>query len=191
MKKKQDDSYKVVKIISGDCYISTHPKEMLVTILGSCIAACIRDPLLKVGGMNHFLLPEGDVNIDQDGAARYGVHAMEQLINGLLKLGAARDRLEVKVFGGSNVTDHSALIGDKNVKFIRDFLRADGFKIASEHLGGSVARRIHYYPDSGKAMVRIVTNTMNHANLIKEEESYKNTLKKSLVVDTGGDVELF
>lgn len=97
---------------------------MLATILGSCVLLCIRDPIAKVGGMNHFLLP-GDESADStvSDSARYGVFAMESLINGIMKAGGRKDRFEIKVFGGGNVINNSARIGSKNAKFIRDFLK--------------------------------------------------------------------
>src|SRR5262249_2692070 len=112
----------IIKIFSGDWYVSHNPHEMLATILGSCVSACIRDPLLGIGGMNHCLLPGDETAVTENGAAaRYGVFAMEQLINGILHLGGARERLEIKVFGGGNVINNSARIGSKNAAFIRQF----------------------------------------------------------------------
>ena len=114
----------VVKIFAGDWYVSRSYDEMIATILGSCVAACIRDPYIGVGGMNHFLLPSNDeMDNTHSDAARYGLFAMESLINGILKAGGRKDRLEIKVFGGGNVTNNSAKIGSKNAKFIREFLR--------------------------------------------------------------------
>lgn len=182
----------VVKLYSGDYYISTQPREMLVTILGSCISACIRDPHARVGGMNHFLLPGESGLLSTDlasagAATRYGVFAMEQLINGLLSRGALRDRLEIKLFGGGNVTDSSALIGEKNVAFVREFLRHEGLKIDSEHLGGTLPRRIHYYPDTGKVMMRALKRK-DDLRIIEEEKRYAKQISSKPVE---GDIELF
>lgn len=179
----------VVKVFSGDCYSTDHPGEMLVTVLGSCIAACIRDPIAKVGGMNHFLLP--DSNNVGDSPTRYGAYAMEKLINDLLKKGAAKSRLEVKVFGGGNVIKSSAMIGDKNVKFIRDYLKTEGLKIEQEDLGGTSPRRIHYYPDTGRVMMRKLNRKEDYEKVEQEEVGYKSAI--SIKADKGaeGNVELF
>lgn len=178
----------VIKIFSGDWYVSTKKNEILATILGSCVSACIRDPVAHVGGMNHFLLP-GDDGIDSktSDSARYGVFAMESLINGILKSGGQRHRLEVKVFGGGNVINNSARIGSKNAQFIREFLQKEGFRIASEDLEGEHPRRLHYYPDTGKVMMRLLRRKEDMI-VVEEEARYSKRIGTKL---KGGDVELF
>ena len=164
-----------VKLISGDCYVS-EKGEILDTILGSCIAACIRDPILRVGGMNHFLLPGSETMVTKlSDAARYGVFAMEQLINGLLKIGARKERLEVKVFGGGNVINNSARIGSKNAEFVRHFLEDEGLKIISEDLEGDVPRRVHYYTDTGKVLLKKLSRKED-MGVLEEEKRYSNKL---------------
>ena len=189
-KRLHDDKQNVdiVKIFSGDWYVSTQPGEMLATILGSCVSACIRDTVARVGGMNHFLLP-GDENTDgaMSDSARYGVFAMESLINGILKAGGRKDRFEVKVFGGGNVINNSARIGSKNAKFIRDFLKKEGFRITSEDLEGDHPRRLHYFPDSGKVMMRLLKRKEDMI-VVEEEAKYKKEINTQPL---GGDVELF
>lgn len=176
----------VVKLISGDCYISTGG-EMLTTILGSCISACIRDPYARIGGMNHFLLPgNGSANQCSEGA-RYGVFAMESLINGILKRGGHKQRLEVKIFGGGNVMQHAGRIGSMNAVFIRDFLQKEGLPIAMEDLGGDLPRRVHYYPDTGKVMLRRLKRREDMA-VIEAENLYRRSLT---VAPIGNEVELF
>ena len=177
----------VVKIISGDWYVSTQGDEMLATILGSCVSACIRDPVARVGGMNHFLLPGDDSDSEMSESARYGGFAMESLINGILKAGGQKHRLEVKVFGGGNVINNSARIGSKNARFIRDFLNKEGFRIASEDLEGDHPRRLHYYPDSGKVMMRLLRRKEDMV-VVEEEARYKKQIATHTI---GGDVELF
>ncbi len=178
----------VVKIFSGDAYVSTKPNEMLVTILGSCVAACIRDPIAGVGGMNHFLLPGNESTVTELSAAnRYGVFAMESLINGILKAGGRKERLEVKVFGGGNVINNSIRIGSKNASFIREFLKAEGIKIVSEDLEGDLPRRIHYYPDTGKVMMRKLKRKED-MQVLEEEKKYTQTLTAKPVE---GDIDLF
>ena len=185
---RQPNNPKLIRIYSGDCYASNEKGETLMTILGSCISACIHDPIKKIGGMNHFLLPttgDSSLSINDAAATRYGLFAMERLINELLKYGADKSRLEIKIFGGANVIENSALIGDKNIEFIRNFLERDGYKIHSEDVGGKIARRVHYFPDIGKAMVKIVEDRHSVAN---EEKAYVKTFA---VKEIEGDIELF
>ena len=177
----------VVKIFSGDWYVSTKGGEMLATILGSCVSACIRDPVARVGGMNHFLLPGEDGASEANDSARYGGFAMESLINGILKAGGQKHRLEVKVFGGGNVINNSARIGSKNAKFIRDFLRKEGFRITSEDLEGDHPRRLHYFPDTGKVMMRLLKRKEDMV-VVEEEARYTKQITTKPVE---GDIELF
>ena len=184
----------VVKLYSGDFYATEIAGEMIMTILGSCVAACIRDPYVQVGGMNHFLLP-GDVNMDlrqNDTATRYGAFAMEKLINEVLKLGGRRERLEVKLFGGGNVINNSALIGEKNVNFVREYVKMEGLNVVAEDLGGTSPRRLHYYPDSGKVMMRAL-HRKDDLRIVEEESAYeqKITKEQSSESDSGSSVELF
>lgn len=178
----------VIKIFAGDWFISNKQDEMLATILGSCVSACVRDPVLALGGMNHFLLPGDEKdNIATGDAARYGVFAMESLINGLLKAGAQKSRLEFKVFGGGNVINNSAKIGSKNAKFIRDFLRREGYRITAEDLEGEYPRSLHYYPTSGKVMMRKLKRKEDYV-VVEEEAKYQNAISKKPIE---GDIELF
>jgi chemotaxis protein CheD len=143
---------KYVRVIQGECHVSDDPDVVLTTILGSCVAACIRDPLAKVGGMNHFLLP-GDANrLSPSGEAeRYGVYLMELLVNGLLRRGANRQRLEAKLFGGASVVKRLSPIGRMNAEFAKRFLATEGIRIVSQSLGDERGRRIEYRPVSGHA----------------------------------------
>jgi len=140
-----------VHVVQGEFRVIDDPNVVLTTILGSCVAACLRDPESRVGGMNHFLLP-GDIQASTSGdAERYGVHLMELLINGLLKSGARRERLEAKLFGGARVVRGLSDIGAKNASFAKSFLRNEGIKLVAEDLGGVHGRRMEYYPVSGRA----------------------------------------
>ena len=178
----------VVKIFSGDWYVSTHPNEMLVTILGSCVSACIRDPKAGVGGMNHFLLPGNDMMVaPHSEAARYGLFAMESLLNEIFKAGGRKERLEIKVFGGGNVINNSARIGSKNAAFIRQFLKVEGYRIASEDLEGDFPRRIHYLPDTGKVMLRKLRRKEDMV-VVQEEAKFTRTITSKPVE---GDIDLF
>jgi len=144
---------KKIHVIQGEHYISGEDEVMLSTVLGSCVAACLHDPKAKVGGMNHFLLAESDNHADAD-AVRYGAYAMEVLINGLLKKGADRKRLQAKVFGGARMFDGLSDVGGGNARFIRKFLADEGIPLLSESLGGTAARRVEFWPSSGRARLR-------------------------------------
>lgn len=133
----------------GQQQVSNDPGVCLTTLLGSCISACLWDPEAGIGGMNHFLLPEAP-----DGGAgdrRYGVQAMELLINGLLLGGARRDRLRAKVFGGGRMLAGLADIGGRNAAFVRRFLRDEAIGVEAECLGGAWARRVQFWPVTGRA----------------------------------------
>lgn len=137
-------------IIQGEYRISNRPDSVLTTLLGSCVAACIWDPILQIGGMNHFLLPgEDDAQIRD--SERYGVHLMELLVNGLLREGAARSRLNAKLFGGGNMNSSLADIGARNAAFARGFLRHEGIALVGESLGGDRARKVQFWPTTGRA----------------------------------------
>ena len=137
-----DTSLWTVKLLPGEYYVTPHD-EAITTVLGSCVTACIRDAQAKVGGMNHFMLPEDSAARDQPSAAalerpetRYGCYAMEILINDLLKLGAARERLEIKLFGGARILTSMTDIGLRNIEFIRDYLHLEGLEVLAQDLGG-------------------------------------------------------
>ncbi len=174
----------VIKIFSGGCYVTNKKREVIVTILGSCISACMRDPLTGIGGMNHFLLPEGD---GTGQGMRFGSFAMEQLINELMKLGANKSRLQLKLFGGGNVLKNMTDIGAKNIKFVHEFLASEGLPIAAEDMGGPFPRRIHYYPDTGKVRMRKLQRKEDMA-VADEEKTYFTSISKKPVE---GDIELF
>ncbi len=178
----------VVKIFAGEWEISRKEDEMLATILGSCVSACVRDPAVGVGGMNHFLLP-GDESVEpkSSDAARYGVNAMESLINALLKAGAQKHRLEFKVFGGGNVINNSARIGSKNANFVKEFLKREGYKITSQDLEGEYPRSLHYYPVTGKVMMRALRRKQDY-QVVEEEDKYRKAISRKPIE---GDIELF
>jgi chemotaxis protein CheD len=127
---------------------------MISTILGSCVAVCLRDPVLRVGGMNHILLP--DMGAGRIGAANFGASDMERLVNALIKHGALRDRLEAKVFGGAAVVAGLSDIGRRNTAFVRAFLAAEGIATLSESVGGDRPRQVRFWPESGRAQHRFV-----------------------------------
>ena len=168
-------------------YLVVDDGTALVTVLGSCVAACVRDPLLQLGGMNHFMLPEGQVG---DGApARYGSYAMELLINELLKRGANRRRLEAKVFGGANVLKGftSNPVGTRNAQFVIDYLAAEQIPVVAEDLRGIHPRKVWFFPETGKVMVNRLPHA-HEAEVVAAETAVRARLSKTPV---SGGVELF
>lgn len=142
-----------VHVIQGEYAVSDDASIMLCTLLGSCVSACIRDPHARVGGLNHFLLPEGEGASDN---LSYGVNAMELLINDLLRRGARRDRLEAKLFGGARMIRSAHDIGAQNVHFAREFLAAEGIDLTGGSLGGVQARRIEFWPATGRVRQQLI-----------------------------------
>lgn len=138
-------------IMQGQLYITGAPGGVLTSILGSCVAACVRDPDLRLGGMNHFLLPGSDPR--DSGNIRYGARSMEELINALLRKGADRRRLEVWLFGGANVLGTQTGIGPANCAFATEFIQTEGFVLRGSDLGGTRGRRIHFTPYTGETKV--------------------------------------
>ena len=147
-----------VQVVQGEFGISDRPDTVLSTVLGSCVSACLWDAERGIGGMNHFLLAQAQ---GQAGAGdiRYGVHAMEVLINALLRAGAARDRLRAKLFGGAKIAANLRDIGASNAEFAHDFLRIEGIPCLAESLGGTQARRVTFHPVSGRARQLLIPNT--------------------------------
>lgn len=141
-----------VNIIQGEFKVVSDPDVVLTTILGSCVAACMRDPVAGVGGMNHFLLPGSASAMAGGGdATRYGVHLMELLINDLLKRGARRDRLEAKIFGGAKTIATFSNVGEQNAQFAMQFLRDEAIPVVGSSTGGEYGRKLEYWPVSGRA----------------------------------------
>lgn len=126
----------------------------MTTILGSCVTACLFDPRAKVGGMNHFLLPDSAETMQ--GSLAYGLNAMELLVNGMLKKGASRTNIHVKLIGGAMMLSGLSDIGQRNVVFARKFAANEGFKIVSESVGGTNARRVRFWPTTGKAQLKVI-----------------------------------
>lgn len=171
----KNENKQVVKIYSGGYYTSDGKDEMIATVLGSCIACCLYDPALKIGGMNHFLLP-GDGSQDQ-GNARFGVNAMELLINSMIKKGSFKDRMLVKIFGGANMMEGFSRVGDKNIDFVKSFLDAEKLKVVSQDVGGTASRRLHFYPYEGRALVRKVSQDKEEEMLRQKEKEYAEKIK--------------
>lgn len=178
---------RTLHIGQGEHQISSEPGVVITTILGSCIAACIRDPKAGIGGMNHFLLPEGDAAADSEAGRRYGVNAMERLINGLLAAGARRERLEAKLFGGASMFDRLRDIGGQNAAFAHRFLNAEGISIVGGDTGGGMARRIRYWPTTGQAQQRLLADA-DPTVFVRER---KLAVAPPAPVADSGDLELF
>lgn len=178
-----------VKLLPGEFYV-TGEKIILVTVLGSCIAACIRDSVTGIGGMNHFMLPEAGTGEGTNGSpARYGAYAMEILINSLLKMGARRSFLEAKVFGGGAVMrelSHSN-VGERNSEFALDYLKNEGIKVVVKDVLGELPRKVYFFPESGKVMIKKIKELKNDT-IIQREQLYHQRLVNTRV---GGEVDLF
>lgn len=141
----------MVHVIQGEHRVSDDPGVVFTTLLGSCVAACMRDPIRGIGGMNHFRLP-GQMDTERSGEAeRRGVHAMELLVNTLLSRGAQRDHLEVKLFGGAKTIQGRSDVGAQNARFALDFVRREQITLVGECLMGLRGRRIQFWPTSGRA----------------------------------------
>ncbi|SIS88703.1 chemotaxis protein CheD [Roseivivax lentus] len=143
-------------VVQGEHRVTGESNVLLTTLLGSCVATCLHDPVARVGGMNHFLVADGGP--DNARAERYGLYAMEVLINGLLKLGGDKRRLQAKVFGGAAMTGSMGRIGAANIVFAREFLETEKITIVAEDLGGHLARRVRYCPTTGRASLLHIDN---------------------------------
>ncbi len=179
-----------VKILPGE-YFATRKSPVIVTVLGSCVAACLRDPVAKVSGMNHFLLPT-DTNVSVQGiadSARYGNFAMEKLINEMLKLGAQRERLQAKVFGGGNVLKGLTInnIGERNAEFILDYLAIENIPLLNSDLLDQYPRKVYFFPETGKVSVRKI-KSLNNTTILDRESLYRSKLRE---IVNANDVELF
>jgi len=182
----------VAKLLPGDYYVTRH-NEAIFTVLGSCVSACVRDCKLGIGGMNHFMLPldlSGGTSAWTENLAsfstRYGNVAMERLINDIMTLGGERANLEFKVIGGGKVLDMDLDVGARNARFVREYLKTEGFLISAEDLGDSFARKVYYSPATGKVRVKRLTSTFNRAVFEREREFAPTTAQVAC-----GSVELF
>ncbi|MBI5659284.1 MAG: chemoreceptor glutamine deamidase CheD [Nitrosomonadales bacterium] len=175
------------KLLPGEYYVTAR-NMVLVTVLGSCVAACIRDRSCGIGGMNHFMLP-GEGGDLLSSSARYGAYAMEKLINELLKMGARRGNLEAKLFGGGNVLRGftAANVGERNAEFAIHYLRTERIAIVAQDLLDIFPRKVYFFPESGKVRVKQL-RSMHNDTIIEREQEYKARIK---VADMQGEVELF
>lgn len=179
------------RILPGEFYV-TCEDEIIDTVLGSCVAACVRNPRLGIGGMNHFMLPRpsGTGNDTWESVAgratRYGSASMEQLINRVLGAGGTRQELEVKIFGGGRVVPKLSDIGARNLAFVHDYLRQEGLKIVSEDSGDTCSRHVQYFPRTGRVRVRHLI--ARAPDLGSREQTYLDRIEKTPVA---GEIDLF
>lgn len=174
------------RLLPGDFYVSKN-QEMITTVLGSCVSACIYDPSSGYGGMNHFMLPGDDSKTTSDESTRYGLYAMESLINEILKCGTQKSSLKAKLFGGGQIIENMSDVGRKNIHFAKTFLFAEGIPLESSDLGLAYPRKVNFFPHLGKVMVKRL-KVLNNRSIEKRERQYMNTLNKK---DNCGDIELF
>ncbi len=178
-----------LRILPGDYYV-TNEEIGLITVLGSCVAACIWEETSGVGGMNHFMLPDGgDDDPANSTSARYGLYAMEVLINDLLKSGARRSRMKAKLFGGGRVIRNMTTVnvGDRNAAFAIEFLRAENIPVIGQDLREAFARKVAFIPKTGKALVKRIDPHADNT-IVEAEQKYGSKLAKQPVA---GDIELF
>jgi len=181
-----------IKLLPGEFYVTRNP-EAIVTVLGSCIAACIRDPANDIGGMNHFMLPvhHGDSQtwggsvVDQ--VTRFGNYAMEHLINTILAHGGIKANLEIKLFGGGRIISNMSDIGAQNIQFSFDYLRQEKMMIAASDVGGDCPRKVYYLPQTGRVRLKKLRSLHNNT-IVERETRYMKEIDNAPVA---GDVDLF
>lgn len=180
--------HEIAAIMPGEYFVSNSPM-VVYTVLGSCISACIRDPALNIGGMNHFMLPtqKGNGRHDSWGeSARYGNFAMELLINEILKRGGNKRRLEVKIFGGAKIYEGTNDIGGNNASWVTEYLGCEGLKPVSSDTKGVYPRKVYYFTASGRVLMKKIERLKNKT-IIDRERRYQEDLERQ----RGGEVELF
>ncbi|MBV1777008.1 chemoreceptor glutamine deamidase CheD [Burkholderiaceae bacterium DAT-1] len=179
-----------VKLLPGE-YFATQRDMLLVTVLGSCVSACIRDRKHGIGGMNHFMLPDSSQdNMDPIGLpSRFGSYAMEMLINHLIKLGAERRNLEAKIFGGGQVLRGFTVsnIGERNADFVHQYLDAERIPILAEDLNDIYPRKVYYFPKTGRVLIKKLKSVHNDT-IVQREREYGTRLSHA---NFSGDAELF
>ena len=191
---KTNDVY-TAKILPGEFYVSRN-NEMVTTVLGSCISACVRDPVVGIVGMNHFMLPYDrrakprDKDHDLQAASRYGDFAMEMLINAILKEGGKRKNLEVKLFGGGKVISHihSTDVGQQNIEFAHEYLGYEGLDVVAENTGDIFPRKVNYFSGTGRVKMKKLQSMHNNTITNREDDYYKKIITKP---EESKDLEVF
>ncbi|MDH5709116.1 MAG: chemoreceptor glutamine deamidase CheD [Hylemonella sp.] len=176
-----------VKVLPGEYFVASSEDLMIVTVLGSCIAACIWDSKVRVGGMNHFMLPDGE---GSDSSGRYGSYAMELLINEMVKLGARRETMQAKVFGGGAVMAGFTTmnVGQRNTKFVLDYLATERIQVVSQDVLDIHPRKVCFFPVSGKALVKRLAHAHPESLAVEERRGNAAIVAKNTA---GGSVDLF
>ena len=180
------------KILPGEYYVTVR-NELITTVLGSCVSACVRDRVFGIGGMNHFMLPVGAEDKVVAGAdvlsnaTRFGNYAMEHMINEILKLGGRKENLEVKVFGGGRMIEKMTRIGDRNIEFVHEYIRAEGLNLLAEDIGDISPGKVVFIPATGVARVKKLKHLHNET-IVQREQEYKSRIEQAPVQ---GSVELF
>ena len=181
---------KQVSIHIGGLYATGNP-VVIETVLGSCVAACLYDSASRIGGMNHILLPGKPDMKHFSENARYGINAMELLINRIMELGACRQRIVAKVFGGSHlfpsISEENGT-GKKNITFVMEFLKREKIKVISKNTGGHDSRRIYFHTDTGDVFLKR-TESVNYSKIVMKEQKYLERIKDE--VKNQGEVTLF
>ncbi|MDY6992413.1 MAG: chemoreceptor glutamine deamidase CheD [Pseudomonadota bacterium] len=180
----------VAKILPGEYYVTCHD-EILMTVVGSCVSACIRDSVNGIGGMNHFMLPTQAPSskweeTQLNAATRYGSFAMEHMINDILKHGGQRKHLEVKLFGGGRIMANMANIGQQNIEFVRNYVKTESLNLLAEDLGDIYPRKILFFPASGRVRVKKLRSMQQ--TVLERENAYRRDLENQPIE---GDVDLF
>lgn len=186
------------KLLPGEYYV-TRQDEWIVTVLGSCVSACIRDPVSEVGGMNHFMLPAlrraalsqsygAQGSVGEDRAAHYGTFAMARLIDAILEHGGARERLEVKLFGGGRVLAGMTDIGRLNVEFALRYLKRERLKLLASDLGDIYPRKVYYEPATGRVRV-LKLRTLHNDTIMVREQRYRKELECKLAARGSEELE--
>lgn len=175
------------KILPGEYYV-TKEEEVITTVLGSCISVCVFDPKLRIGGMNHFMLPSGN-NLDLlSDSFRYGDVAMERLVNDILRNGGDKDRLVFKAFGGGQIIKNMTSIGQRNITFLHKFMTMEGYKLTASDLGGPHPRKVVFFPQEGTVRVKKLQH-MHNDTIVARENRYETELSKKEEVT--GEIDLF
>ena len=170
--------HEIASILPGEFFVSRDPM-VVYTVLGSCISACIRDPVAGVGGMNHFMLPEPKAGgSDSWGeSTRYGSYAMESLINEILKRGGLKSRLEIKLFGAGKIYEGNIDVGVRNTEWVLNYLKAEGFRIAKSDLGDVFPRKVYYFTDSGRVLMKKIERIKNRT-IHDRETAYQHQVEE-------------
>lgn len=176
----------VAKILPGEVYV-TKRNELISTVLGSCISACIYDYKMGIGGMNHFMLPSNKNDSIDSLSCRYGNWAMEFLINEIIKNGGNRDNFRIKIFGGGKIIKGMGDVGQGNIMFVSHYLKNEGLKVESHDVGGPWPRKVLFNPSTGKAQVKKL-RSMHNDTIQQREYKYLHEIEEH---DTHTDIELF